>query len=661
MEALAGFLPNSAALLEELRDDKMGCKRTKFHQKKFLLAVNALRSAIRIGQLDKVQNKLNRLIDKDGREIYLKRTFKNIRTEAEIQNIETMILNNKITLIKGEAGSGKSSVAVKTIQAWSEGKILNGVNLCFFFSVGSDLKIPLQKLIWGGFNGLSGWNDVDYKEAFTHIEDLALQNKVVVVIDGVDEFGLMTQNEVTRAAEASFHPKSEITLTTLCAGLLSQKILPGSKILATGRSVGAVNQEIMNNQGEVFMFFTMEERDREEMVKMMVNDPELQEYLLRTVAAISIRGNHYFTQTPLMTKNIIKLSIDRKEHITPASSSTELYLMLMINNMNYHNVDDEAFTMMNSEDRKHFLNSLVLCQNHLQRGKTDQPIEGTVFNLPEGLSFNIEVSGKDIEIPMTFLQKVGLFEIIIEKGSAYLEVVHLSILECAAAAALCRKDQDLLKELTKIERLEGFMAVITHLSSILSSRHGICSSFLKLAQTEARDVKIQEMFRSIIARKENRTKKKRTTCIMKAQQCYDEPNVLDGLELRFKSHTTDITMDLSKCLAYSMNITGHPVSGMRLGNLNFSSMSEHTDVTFLSFISQIQNQHIKNAVFGKISFLNQEELFAVVGNCKTWTIQSLGPRALKNTGQSQPLKWLNVRRRRTQESRPKSTFSAKSS
>ena len=624
MESLAVFLPNSAALLEELEDDKVGCRKTKFHQKKFLLAVNSLRSAIGNGQLDKIQNKIKRLADKDGREIYMKRTFKNIRTEAETQNIEGMILNNQATFIKGEAGSGKSSVAVKTVQAWSGGQILSGVDLCLFFSVGSDLKIPLQKLIWGGFNGLQGWNDDDFKEAFAHIEDLALQNKVAVVIDGLDEFGLMTQQEVTRAAEASSHPKSEITLNTLCAGLLTQKILAGAKILATGRSFGAVIQELTNHQAEVFMFSIMEERDRENLVKMMVTDPSFQEYLLKTVAAIALRGNHYTSQTPLMTRSIINLNISRKEHITNATSSTELYLMLMLNNMTYHSVDNESFTMIDSEDQKHLLNSMALCQDHLQQGKTDQAIRGTVFNRSQGLSFNIEISGKEIEIPMAFLQKVGLFDIKIEKGSAYLEVIHLSILECSAAAALCRKGQDLFKELAKIECLEGFMAVIMYLSSIFSSSQAICSSFLKLAGSEESNKKIQEVFLCIIARKENKRKRKQNTFIVKAQQLCDGPKILDGLELKFKNHITEVTMDLSKCLAYAMKVTGHPVSGMKLGNLNFSSMLEHTDVTHLSYITQIQNQQIRNAVFGKISFSNLEDLIAVVGNCKTWKIESYG-------------------------------------
>ena len=133
MEDLAGFLPNSAALLQELKDDKLGRRRTMFNQKKFLIAVNSLRSAIRNKQHGKIQSKVRRLADKDGKEIYLKRTFKNVRTEAKTQNIEAMILNNQITIIKGEAGSGKSSVAVKTIQTWSEGQILSGVDLCLFF------------------------------------------------------------------------------------------------------------------------------------------------------------------------------------------------------------------------------------------------------------------------------------------------------------------------------------------------------------------------------------------------------------------------------------------------------------------------------------------------------------------------------------------------
>ena len=115
---------------------------------------------------------------------------------------------------------------------------------------------------------------------------------------------------------------------------------------------------------------------------------------------------------------------------------------------------------------------------------------------------------------------------------------------------------------------------------------------------------------------------------MKAQQLFDGPKVLDGLELRFENHITEVSMDISKCLAYAMKITGHPVSGMKLGNLNFSSMLEHTDVTYLSYITQIQNKRIRNAVFGKISFLNPEDLVTVVGNCKTWNIESLRPRSL---------------------------------
>ena len=225
---------------------------------------------------------------------------------------------------------------------------------------------------------------------------------------------------------------------------------------------------------------------------------------------------------------------------------------------------------------------------------------------------------------MAFLQKVGLFDIKIEKGSAYLEVIHLSLLECSAAAALCRKGQDLFKELAKIESLEGFMAVIMHLSSIFSSSQAICSSFLKLAGSEESNKKIQEVFLCIIARKENKRKRKQNTFIVKAQQLCDGPKILDGPELRLKNHITEVTMDLSKCLAYAMKITGHPVSGMKLGNLNFSSMLEHTDVTHLSYITQIQNQQMKNALFGKISFLNLEDLIAVVGNCKTWKIELYG-------------------------------------
>ena len=46
------------------------------------------------------------------------------------------------------------------------------------------------------------------------------------------------------------------------------------------------------------------------------------------------------------------------------------------------------------------------------------------------------------------------------------------------------------------------------------------------------------------------------------------------------------------------------------------------------FYTIASSGHEGNAVFGKISFLNPEDLIAVVGDCKTWNIESLRPRSL---------------------------------
>ena len=116
MVDLAKLLPNSAQLLSQLKEDKEGRREIDFPQKKFLLAVSHLRTSIKDGQFDKVQDKLRKLEDEKGKEIYLERKFKKSNDGVETDDIEQMILCDEFTLLKGQAGSGKSSVVVKVMQ-----------------------------------------------------------------------------------------------------------------------------------------------------------------------------------------------------------------------------------------------------------------------------------------------------------------------------------------------------------------------------------------------------------------------------------------------------------------------------------------------------------------------------------------------------------------
>ena len=62
-------------------------------------------------------------------------------------------------------------------------------------------------------------------------------------IDGLDELGSLTKKESNDAGGVALHPNKEIYMKTLFVEILRQKILPGARVVATGRNTGAVNTE----------------------------------------------------------------------------------------------------------------------------------------------------------------------------------------------------------------------------------------------------------------------------------------------------------------------------------------------------------------------------------------------------------------------------------
>ena len=104
-----------------------------------------------------------------------------------------MLSSDKVTLVKSDAGGGKSTIAVKIVQQWANESMLKNTTLTLFFSAGSDLKIPLNSLVWSRFKWVSRWKDEDFEEAFICLNELAHEGRLAVVIDGLDEFGAMSQ------------------------------------------------------------------------------------------------------------------------------------------------------------------------------------------------------------------------------------------------------------------------------------------------------------------------------------------------------------------------------------------------------------------------------------------------------------------------------------
>ena len=513
MEDLAKQIPNSTRLIDELRKTK--CQGEKFSQ-----AVATLKSLVANDQFDQIKRKLKKLEDDNKEEVYLKRTFKNTQDGVRTTNIEDMMSSDKVTLLKGDAGAGKSTIAVKLMQQWAKKMLLNNTTLTLFFSAGSDMKIPLNRLVWSSFSGVSRWKEEDFEEAFICLIELAHEGRLSVVIDGLDEFGSMSQTTVTIARDAASYPSNQIDVTTLCAGILARKILPGAKVLATGRSTEIINKEVMNGEGRSFDLVTLEEEDREKLVSMMVKDPNTRTMIIMKLKKIAVGGNDLFLRTPLMTRCIIQLNVGRNVKLENTQNSTELYLMILLNNLDFHQDVHDGFTILEPpEDQQHLINTLFLCQDQVQTGKADRPIKGSLSlkSQEEGMCFETIVSAEKIRISIAFLKKIGIFEIQRDGVHVFLEVIHLSFLEFCAAASLCRKGVNLEEELDKIKSLERFTAVISYISGMFSNNQsieflkicrGICSNFLQLVGTTDTGGKVQRVYASIIARKENKSQSK---------------------------------------------------------------------------------------------------------------------------------------------------------
>ena len=97
---------------------KMG--KVKFPGIAFHLNVQTYRSLIKDGQHEKVEFKIRKLQSDSGREIYVERCYKEAKTGKITSSVNDLLLPNRVVLLKGEAGSGKSSVTTKLIKRWTE-------------------------------------------------------------------------------------------------------------------------------------------------------------------------------------------------------------------------------------------------------------------------------------------------------------------------------------------------------------------------------------------------------------------------------------------------------------------------------------------------------------------------------------------------------------
>ena len=247
-------------------------REVKFPGIAFHSNVHIYRSCIKEGQHEKIQFKIKKLESDHGNEIYVERCYKETNTGELTSDVKDLILTNKVVLLKGEAGAGKSSVVTKLIQRWAEGNKAEDICCILFLSAGSEGRLSLYRILWDGHNDSAHWKEEDFHEAYLCLKNLAIEGKMLVLIDGLDELGNFTAKDVVNASQASSNPHLEVEIRTACAGILTQKIFPGARVLATGRTTNLINEQLLKEKAYLFDLVPLTEADRDVMVEKMQED-----------------------------------------------------------------------------------------------------------------------------------------------------------------------------------------------------------------------------------------------------------------------------------------------------------------------------------------------------------------------------------------------------
>ena len=217
-------------------------------------------------------------------------------------SVRDLLQPNKVVLLKGEAGSGKSSVATKLMQRWAGAEEKEDIACMLFLSAGSEGKLSLERMIWDGNQDTENWKKEDFHEAYTCLKNLAIEGKTAVVIDGLDEIGHMTSKDVSNASQAAANPHMDVDLKTACVGILAKKIFPGARVLATGRTTNLINDKLLEKKALLYDLVPFNEADRDVMVEKMEDSAPERIRIQEELQRISTKSNDVFFKTPLMLK-----------------------------------------------------------------------------------------------------------------------------------------------------------------------------------------------------------------------------------------------------------------------------------------------------------------------------------------------------------------------
>jgi hypothetical protein len=167
-----------------------------------------------------------------------------------------------------------------------------------------------------------------------------------------------TKEDLSNARRSAVDPTSKIDIRAACKGLLSQTIFKGAHILATGRNTEMINMEKLDKKARLYHIADMTEKDQKTLTEMMQKNPDERNRILKEIPRIDSFGNEHFLSTPLMTKNIITLIMNKRVNIESIKSSAEVYLMLCLMNLDWHTGILPHFLMLDPSYQEYIISCL---------------------------------------------------------------------------------------------------------------------------------------------------------------------------------------------------------------------------------------------------------------------------------------------------------------
>lgn len=184
----------------------------------------------------------------------------------------------------------------------------------------------------------------------------------------------------------------------------------------------------------------------------METDKRKQKYIENELMRISTGSeNSKFLRLAPMIKNIIQLIGERQVDIKKIQTAAELLMMIILLNLDFHM--DVNPRLKPKEDQEFLMKCLTICRLRLQSKVKDDidKISGIVAPKQDGEYFETNFGSELISLPVAFLRKLGIFDILTEgNNKTTLQAVHLSYVEFCCAASLCQPGIPLTEELKKI-------------------------------------------------------------------------------------------------------------------------------------------------------------------------------------------------------------------